>query len=71
MDYKYNLKNIENLELYKLYIKKTGEINNKHYNKLVCFYDPIYYIITHRVENNKNKIYKVPDDIWHLMRTFI
>ncbi len=63
--------NVENLTLYKLYIKKTGKIGTDHYNKLVCFYDPIYHIITRRTENIRKGIYKIPNDLWRLMRTFI
>ena len=39
---------VENIELYKLYVEKTGYINKEHYQKLVCFYDPVYVILTQK-----------------------
>ena len=62
------LSNIENLELYKLYIQKTGDFNEKHYNKLICFYDSIYCIVTHY--NNNESLKKLPFELWRYTKSF-
>ena len=63
------LENIENLELYKLYTEKTGQFNRKHYRKLVCFYDPVYVILTQK--KNSKTLKRFPTDLIRLLRTFI
>ncbi len=63
-----SLHNIENLELYKLYLKNNGENINDHYKKLVIFYDPVYYLITHK---ELSKIEPLPMDLLRMLKDFI
>ena len=64
------LKNIkQDLELYKLYIRKTGKCDKDKLKKLVIKHDPLYTIITH-YDKNKH-IRKLPVELWRMTKDFL
>ena len=65
-----DLKNIENLQLYKLFIYHyPDKIDKEKYEKLVIKQDPIYTIITHHSKGGI--IRKLPIDLWRMVHNFL
>jgi hypothetical protein len=68
------LSDSKDLELYKLYIKQTGNCDNKHLNKLICFYDPVYYLLcAHYTQTSKSSapINRLPVDLFRMLKSFV
>ena len=63
------IKDIENLELYKLYLKHGGEINTSKYERLIIKEDPLYTISTHY--DKGGIVQKIPIDLWRYTKEFL
>ena len=64
------LENVEELRLYKIYLKHGGGLDQPCYNRLVSFQDPMYTIVINHYQKDNKLIRMLPVDVWKLMMLF-
>ena len=69
-DYWHPLASVNDLSLYKLYLKKIGKFNQMHYRCLISYQDPLYCVVINHYQEENRLIRMLPVDIWKLMMPF-